>query len=102
MNKIHMRDFADYVYFDGAHHCFEDLNLFCYVSGLVSIYVPCNKVNAAAIISLIKKVSEYFAIYPLSLSTIRHNMLRDVSMKANVMPRQYKFGMLPPPKVEVY
>ena len=82
MKKIHMGNFDDYEFFGGIHHCFRDTQCSCYASASASIYVPWSTTNAAAIMSSIDTLSKCFAIYPLSGRNMKHNILLDVTIKA--------------------
>ncbi len=92
-----MGRFHDYELFDGVYHCFEDTQSTCYTSASASIYVPWSTTNAAAIISSISELSKYFAIYPLTTMNMKHNILLDVTIKANEIQNQYFFQMDFPP-----
>lgn len=96
MKKISMGKFDDYTKFSGLHHCIGNEQLTCYASASASIYVPWTTTNAAAIISSINILSQYFAIYPLSSKDMRHNILFDVTITANVFQSTQYFDMTSP------
>ena len=56
--------------------------------------------NAAAIMSLINELSEYFAIYPLYGRNMKHNILLDMTTKADELNEQYSFNLPSPPKLK--
>ncbi len=97
MKKICMGRFHDYELFDGVYHCFGDTQSTCYTSASASIYVPWSTTNSAAIISSISELLKYFAIYPLTTMNMKHNILLDVTIKANEIQNQYFFQMDSPP-----
>ena len=95
-----MGNFDDYEFFGGIYHCFRDIQSSCYASALASIYVQWSTMNAAAIMSLIKDLSKYFAMYPLSGRNMKHNILLDVTIKASAIFQQSFFELPSPPKLK--
>ena len=87
MNKIRMGTFDDHELFEGVYHSLGDTQMPCYASASASIYVPWSATNAGAIISLVKELSEYFTIYPLTGMQMKQNILLDVTTKANKLSR---------------
>ena len=84
-----MGTFDDYELFEGVYHCLGDTQFPCYTSASASIYVPWSASNAGAIISLVKELSKYFAIYPLIGMQMKQNILLDVTIKANEISRDF-------------
>ncbi len=84
-----MGTFDDYELFEGVYHCLGDTQFPCYTSASASIYVPWSATNAGAIISSIKELSKYFAIYPLTGMQMKQNILLDVTIKANQLRRDF-------------
>ena len=100
MKKIHMGNFDAYELVDGVYHSFGDTQISCYASASASVYVPWSMTNAAAIMSSIEELSEYFAIYPLSGLNMKHNILLDVTIKAREIHQEYHFELSCPPKLK--
>lgn len=65
------------------------LNKACYRSACANVCIPWTVTNAVAIMSLIDVYSQYFAVYPLSGSNTRQNILLDVTVKTNLVQNHF-------------
>ncbi len=101
MKKLHLGDFDNYEVFGGVYHCFGNEIMKCFTSDSAMVYVPWNVTNAASIVSCISVLSKYFAIFPMSEMSMRHNILLDVTRKANLLQDEYFFDLISPPKLKV-
>ena len=98
--RFNMGDFADYQRFDEIEHLEGSSNIQCFTSGSASVYVPWTVHSAAAIVNSLKVLSQYFAIYPMSCMEMNHNILLDVSERANVLQDSVSFTLPPVPKIK--
>jgi hypothetical protein len=89
--RFNMGDFADYQRFDEIEHLEGSSNVQCFTSGSASVYVPWTVHSAAAIVNSLKVLSQYFAIHPMSCMEMNHNILLDVSERANVLQDSVSF-----------
>lgn len=102
MKKLHLGDLDNYEVFGGVYHCFGNEIMKCFTSDSAMVYVPWNVTNAASIVSCISVLSKYFAIFPMSEMSMRHNILLDVTRKANLLQDEYFFDLISPPKLKVF
>jgi hypothetical protein len=98
--RLNMRDFADYQCFDEIEHLEGSSIVQCFTSGSASVYVPWTVHSAAAIVNSLKALSQYFAIYPMSCMEMSHNILLDVSERANVRQDSVSFTLPEVPKIK--